>query len=361
MNLIDLNYHLPLSEVELTYKNIFLNNPQFELNKPKTPKMIDSFLEKLNIDSFLKKLNLDIEKLKDPSKKRSNKESMNETLFPKENDVIISKHLRYSPCFIHSHSFFEIIFVLNGFCTNELENYSVNLKKGDVCIMAPNTSHAISIFTDDCLVLNLLIRSSTFEKSFFEIIKSNDILSSFFSHSLYSNKSESYLLFTNQNDPQIINLALEMYEEFNNNLKYSDRMLRSMMSSFFIKLLRSDSNNIIVPNPIGSHTDKNVMHILNYILSNYKEISLSELSIKFNYSERQMSRILKEYTGKTFINIIQDIKLQNACDLLKNPDISINKIIDTIGYSNSTHFYKIFKKAYGVTPIDYRNLNITSI
>ena len=59
-----------------------------------------------------------------------------------------------------------------------------------------------------------------------------------------------------------------------------------------------------------------------------------------------------------FINIIQDIKLQNACALLKNPDISINKIIDSVGYSNSTHFYKIFKKSYGVTPIDYRNNNI---
>lgn len=100
------------------------------------------------------------------------------------------------------------------------------------------------------------------------------------------------------------------------------------------------------------------MYILNYILSNYKEISLKQLSIKFNYSERQMARILKEYTGKTFINIIQDIKLQNACALLKNPDISINKIIDSVGYSNSTHFYKIFKKSYGVTPIDYRNNNI---
>lgn len=93
-------------------------------------------------------------------------------------------------------------------------------------------------------------------------------------------------------------------------------------------------------------------------ISSKKEISLKQLSIKFNYSERQMARILKEYTGKTFINIIQDIKLQNACALLKNPDISINKIIDSVGYSNSTHFYKIFKKSYGVTPIDYRNSNI---
>lgn len=349
MNLKDINYYLPLNNIELTYKDIFFNNPNFEFDKPKIPQTIDSFLEKLN---------LDVSKLKDPIKISSKKESMTETLFPKENDVIISKHLRYSPCLIHSHSFFEIIFVLNGFCSNDIGNYNLKLKKGDVCIIAPNTTHALSIFTDDCIVLNLLVRSSTFEKSFFELIKSNDILSAFFSHCLYSSKSESYLLFTNQDDIHSINYALEMYEEFTNDLRYCDRMLTSMMSSFFIRLLRTDPKNIIVPNPVGTHTDRNVMYILNYILSNYKEISLKQLSIKFNYSERQMARILKEYTGKTFINIIQDIKLQNACALLKNPDISINKIIDSVGYSNSTHFYKIFKKSYGVTPIDYRNTDI---
>ncbi|MBC5625842.1 helix-turn-helix domain-containing protein [Clostridium sp. NSJ-49] len=57
-----------------------------------------------------------------------------------------------------------------------------------------------------------------------------------------------------------------------------------------------------------------------------------------------MSRILKDYIGKSFINIIQDIKTQKACELLRNADISINNIIDIVGYSNTSHFYRVFKK-----------------
>lgn len=53
---------------------------------------------------------------------------------------------------------------------------------------------------------------------------------------------------------------------------------------------------------------------MNYISSNYKSISLKDLSVFFNYSERQISRILKDYIGKSFINIIQDIKTQKACE-----------------------------------------------
>lgn len=346
MKLFDINHYLPLNENEFIYKTIFLQNPEFELDKPKTTAHIDSILENLGLDVF---------NLKHPMPSSPKKEFMSEGIFPKANDVVISKHLRYSPCFIHTHSFFEIIYVLNGYCRNEISNHILEMKKGDVCIISPNTPHSLSVFTDDCIVINLLVRASTFEKSFFDILKSSNILSSFFSHALYSSVSESYLLFTKQNDSLTINSILEMYHEFHSNLEFSDRMLTSMMSSFFIRLLRTDPQNIIVPNPAGSHTDRNVIFILNYIFTNYKTINLRELSIKFNYSERQVSRILKEYTGKTFVNIIHEIKLQKACELLTNSDMSINKIIETIGYSNTTYFYKIFKKYNEINPMDYRN------
>ena len=348
MGSFNIDDYLPLTEIEFIYKNIFLENPQFEFDKPKPAKHIDSLLEKLNLDT---------ETLKYPIEISSKKESMTEGLFPKSNDVIISKHLRYSPCFIHTHSFFEIIYVLNGSCKNKISDITLEMKKGDVCIITPGTIHALSVFDDNCIVINLLVRSTTFEKSFFGILKANDVLASFFSHALYSSNSESYLLFTEQNDMHIINSVLEMYNEFNNNYIYSDRMLTSMMSSFFIRLLRTDAKNIIVPTTSGTNSNENIIYIINHILSNYNKITLKDLSLKYNYSERQMARILKEYTGKTFINLIQDVKLQKACELLKNPNISINKIIETIGYSNTTHFYKIFKKHYKMTPIDYRNNN----
>lgn len=49
MQLFNINDYLPLSENELIYKNIFLENPQFELDKPNPPSYIDSILGKLSI------------------------------------------------------------------------------------------------------------------------------------------------------------------------------------------------------------------------------------------------------------------------------------------------------------------------
>lgn len=81
---------------------------------------------------------------------------------------------------------------------------------------------------------------------------------------------------------------------------------------------------MIVPNPAGKKQEKNIIFILKYIELHYATLTLPELSAFFNYSERQLTRILKNYTGKTFSTLIQDIRLSRAAELLKQPDPSGN-------------------------------------
>lgn len=350
MSFLDINTYLPLSDSETMYKKIYFEYPEFTLNKPKTVKDVSSLLDSL-ID-YKNQYNLD-------STYNPAREFMQENIIPAPYDVFISRHLRYSPCFMHTHSFFEVVYVLNGFCTNKIASQSIEMKKGDLCILAPGTSHAISVFNDDCVIFNLLIKASTFERAFFGTLVNNDILSSFFSRALYAPSSEAYLLFSTKDDLRIQNLVLEIYSEFQCDLPYSERMLNTITTNLFINLLRNHEKNVLVPNPSGNTVETNIIKIMNYISNNYKTITLKELSSFFNYSERQMSRILKDYNGKGFVNIIQDIKVQKACELLRNADISINNIIDMVGYSNTSHFYRVFKKQYNMTPIDYRNKYIS--
>ncbi|MFR1299399.1 MAG: helix-turn-helix domain-containing protein [Blautia massiliensis (ex Durand et al. 2017)] len=54
--------------------------------------------------------------------------------------------------------------------------------------------------------------------------------------------------------------------------------------------------------------------------------------------------MLKNYTGQTFSSLIQNIRLSRAAKMLKQPDRSVTAVMEEIGYSNITHFYKIFEK-----------------
>ncbi len=86
--------------------------------------------------------------------------------FHNETDVEIYKHLRYLPAYWHAHDFIEIACVVQGSCYNYILAQRLEMKKGDICIMAPDTRHAISAFSEDCVLLNFLIRTSTFETAF---------------------------------------------------------------------------------------------------------------------------------------------------------------------------------------------------
>ena len=102
-----------------------------------------------------------------------------ELFFHHGTDVEIFQHLRYLPASWHAHDFIEIACVLQGHCTNYILEQNLRMKEGDICIIAPGIRHAISAFSDDCLMLNFIIRTSTFETAFFSILDGNDILSDF--------------------------------------------------------------------------------------------------------------------------------------------------------------------------------------
>ena len=112
---------------------------------------------------------------------------------------------------------------------------------------------------------------------------------------------------------------------------------------------------MIVPNPAGKKQEKNIIFILKYIELHYATLTLPKLTSFFNYSERQLTRILKNYTGQTFSSLIQNIRLSKAAEMLKQPDRSVTAVMEEIGYSNITHFYKIFEKKFHMTPAEYRN------
>ena len=87
---------------------------------------------------------------------------------------------------------------------------------------------------------------------------------------------------------------------------------------------------------------------------NYTTISLKELADFFNYSERQIQRIIRSCTGMSFSQNIQKLKMKQAARLLMNPKLSVSAIAEELGYMDSGNFRQIFKKYYGMTPAEYR-------
>ncbi len=346
MNNYDFNKDLPLNKDELLMKEIFLHITE-QVIETEMPDHIKSLMPKEYYDFFVHDSNW--------IAFASPEAYLEEAYIPVGYDVSVSRHDRYSPSKLHYHYFFEILCVVNGSCTNYIASHQLEMQSGDICIIAPKTPHALSAFNDDCIAYNLLIRASTFDKAFFGTLAENDVLASFFSKTLYGTDiPEAYILFHTLGDTEIMNYIALAYEEFEGTQIYKKRMLNSILTMFFITLLRNHEKDTIIPHPEGKTPDNKIIAILNYIQSNYKTVTMSELSVLFNYSERHLTRLLKEYTGYTFMNIVQTIKIRRATDLLANPDLSLQDIIELTGYTDISHFYKVFRKYYNMTPIQFK-------
>lgn len=99
--------------------------------------------------------------------------------------------------------------------------------------------------------------------------------------------------------------------------------------------------------------------ILQRIEENYHnpEFSLQFLADEMKFTENYLSIVFKQGTGENISFYIEKMRMKEAGHLLVNTDMLIKDIADQVGYYNLNTFYKAYKRIYGVTPSQYRNLH----
>lgn len=141
-------------------------------------------------------------------------------------------------------------------------------------------------------------------------------------------------------------------------LKSFERMLHffSLMNT----IGRSDTNV-----PLASKTylinrfktkNKRIATIHEYLMNNYREeVDLKRLAALINMAEGSLCRFFKMNMGITVFEYLNRIKIEFACKLLMDPDLSILQVCVDSGFNNLSHFNKQFRKSNRMTPSEYRN------
>ena len=102
-------------------------------------------------------------------------------------------------------------------------------------------------------------------------------------------------------------------------------------------------------------TDARMIEIMNYVQANYIDITLDDLAEKFFLSKPYLSKYIKEKSGMTFGDLVKKIRMKKAKALLKSSNMTFENIAMSVGYQNVEHFNRLFKKAYDMTPMQFRN------
>lgn len=94
-----------------------------------------------------------------------------------------------------------------------------------------------------------------------------------------------------------------------------------------------------------------------YIKDNYKKtITLEDVSLAAGFNSTYFSSLFKKETGKTFLEYLSSMRMEEAKCLLKETNLTISVICEEVGYSDVKYFTKNFTKHAGLKPNEYRKL-----
>jgi len=100
---------------------------------------------------------------------------------------------------------------------------------------------------------------------------------------------------------------------------------------------------------------KLISDIINYIYENYtKELSINEVTEKFNITDIKLNKILMSYSGKRFIEFLNGLKIDKACEMLLTTDKSVVDISFELGFNTVKTFNNNFSKLKNMAPTDFR-------
>lgn len=104
-----------------------------------------------------------------------------------------------------------------------------------------------------------------------------------------------------------------------------------------------------------SDNESNIKALLQYVDDHFREdISREQLSVMFFFDPDYITKIFRRETGMSYKNYVIEKRLSLAKELLLESDYPIHDISQYVGYDNYSYFTRLFKKCFGVTPIEFR-------
>ncbi len=268
--------------------------------------------------------------------------------------IEIRPHTRFIHFPEHRHNFIEMTYMLKGSTTHYIDKEKVILSEGDIIFLNQNATQEILPADKDTLAINFIIQPEFFDKALQMLEGNSNILYDFIISAIQNEGDSKYIYFHAKGLLTVENLLENMIWTIKNKINTNRGITQTTMG---LLLLHLSNHTDLMKFGNSSYESKLGLKVVRYIEEQYRDAELSVIAEELGYEMYWLSRQIKKITGKNFKELLLEKRLKQAEYLLKETNLSVLNVIYKVGYTNTSYFYRIFTKKFGLSPKEYRKFN----
>lgn len=250
---------------------------------------------------------------------------------------------------LHSHDFFELVYVFEGSAVHRVGAEEIFLQAGDYFIIDPGSEHCYRD-VNGFKIVNCLFLPEYIDRAL------TDCLSLSF---LLSNQVLRFGV------PVDIRIADRRFHDTDGTV---GRLIRQMEREYaaakvgYMELLRCYLTQVLVCALRSSEEAERAQvrhgltaHVVAYLQAHFAQpFSLERLSRRFGYTPPYVSSLFHKDMGMTLQAFVQKLRVEEACRLMAQEELSLCAVAQAVGYSDAKHFSKVFRRHKGISFREYR-------
>lgn len=270
---------------------------------------------------------------------------------PKQLNQNLVVQVDQGECFynkLHQHEEIQIAYIVEGQGKLIIADSIHPYRAGDIFVIGGNSPHLFkSMEQNECSshMISIFLTEKSFKHLFLEINELEMV------HRFFNKANVGFKPFTKNASMERIMLKLPKIGKFSRFI-------------LFLKLLKKLCNcetkaltNFIYSKQMANNDGQRMQIVFNYVIHNFQnDITLEKVAELIYMTPNSFCRYFKQRTNKTFFKYLIELRIEHACQLLKNnSDISIAQISDRSGFKSISNFNRKFKELKQVSPSFYLN------
>ena len=264
--------------------------------------------------------------------------------------ISVRAHTRFAPFPRHAHSYIEIMYMCSGKTVHRINGGEpITVHAGELLFLGRGASHEIECAEYEDIAVNFIVLPQFFDTAL-ERIGADNALGRFNANSISRAGGSDFLLFRVADVLPVQNLVENLIWSLYNGESGSEKLNEMTMGILFLQLMQAPD----LARTGGGAPRQVALRALSYIEARYIDATLREFAARNGLAEYTVSRMIKGELGTSFRILLMEKRFSAAVHLLNTTDLPVSEVIASVGYGNTSYFYRTFQQKHGCTPQEYR-------